>query len=69
MRLQRQFYGWHDPRRGYLVSREPPDSPVRPALEFETADEAIATIKKRHRGEVLWIPALPKESPRHARQS
>jgi hypothetical protein len=54
-----QFYGWLDPRRGYLVSREPPDNPVRPALAFESADEAVATIKRK-RGVILWSPALPK---------
>jgi hypothetical protein len=72
----RQFYGWFDPDRGdwqdskpgrYCVSRYPPDSPVRPSIEFETAEEAENMIKKQRRGEILWIPALPKKvSARHA---
>lgn len=70
MRIQRQFYGWFDPARGdwsdskpgrYCVSREPPDSPVRPSIEFESAEEAIETIKKTRRAEILWFPPLPKK--------
>lgn len=68
MAIQRIFYGWFDARRGFLVSRYPPDSPVRPAIEFETAEEAQATMKKRHRGEVMWLPALSKEALTHADQ-
>jgi len=67
--MPRQVYGWHDPRRGFLVSREPPDSPVRPAIAFESAEEAIASIKRSRRAEILWIPPLPKEALRHAGQS
>jgi hypothetical protein len=76
MRIQRQFYGWFDPNRGdwkdtvrgrYCVSREPPDSPVRPSIEFESAEEAIATIKKQRRCEIIWFPPLPvKSQKRHA---
>lgn len=65
---QLQFYGWHDARRGYLVSREPPDSTVRPALSFDSADEAAATIKRK-RGVILWWPALPKGTLSNAGQS
>lgn len=68
--IQRIFYGWLDARRGFLVSRYPPDSPVRPALSFESADEATATMKKRHRGKIMWLPPLSKDDlSRHADQS
>jgi hypothetical protein len=67
-RIYRHFYGWHDVRRGYLVSRYPPDAPVRPALAFDSAEDAISTIRKQRRGEIIWIPALSKRSA-HADQS
>lgn len=75
-----QFYGWFDPRRvgidpgtglpagGYLVSREPPDATIRPALAFDSADEAVATIKRK-RGVIMWWPALPKGLLQNAGQS
>lgn len=75
MRIQRQFYGWYDPSRGnwqnpeagrYLVSREPPDSPVRPAVAFDSAEEAIEAIKKRRRAEIVWFPPLTKAKVRRA---
>lgn len=59
--VRRLFYGWHDPRRGFLVSRYPPDAPVRPALEFETAQEAINSVKRSRRAEIMWLPPLSKE--------
>lgn len=69
-RIQHQFYGWHDPRRGYLVSREPPDAPVRPAVAFETPAQALASVKRSRRlAEILWIPPLPKGLMRDADQS
>ena len=41
MPAQRLLYGWYDPnRKAFLVSRYPADSPVRPALEFESLSEA-----------------------------
>lgn len=66
---QRQFYGWYDPRRGFLISRYPPDAPVRPAVAYDTPDEAVAAVKRSRRlAEVLWIPALPKGMQGHADQ-
>jgi hypothetical protein len=68
MRLQRQFFGWHDPKRGFVVSRYPPDAPVRPSSSFETADEAITAVKRSYRAVILWIPPLPKGLLNHADQ-
>lgn len=69
-RIQHQFYGWHDPRRGFLVSREPPDAPVRPSVAFETPAEAVAAVKRSRRlAEILWIPTLPKGPVRDGDQS
>jgi hypothetical protein len=56
----RQFYGWHDPNKGFLVSREPPDAPVRPAWVFEAAADAEAYIKKTKHAKVLWFGKMPK---------
>ena len=72
MRIEQahQFYGWHDPRRGFMVSRYPPDSPVRPSVAYESAEEALASVKRaRRKAEILWIPALPKGLGRNADQS
>lgn len=55
---RRLLYGWHD-ERGYLVSREPPDSPVRPAICLESLDEVNIMIK-RQRADIMWIPPLKK---------
>lgn len=54
-----QLYGWHDPRKGYLVSRYPPDAPVRPALAFATPSEVIAMVERK-RATLLWWPPLPE---------
>lgn len=56
---RRLLYGWFD-RRGYLVSRYPPDSPVRPAACLETLDE-VKDMLKRQRADIMWIPPLPKD--------
>lgn len=65
-----QFYGWHDPRRGFLVSRYPPDSPIRPAIAFDNPEEALASVRRaRRKAEILWFPPLPKGSIRDADQS
>ena len=70
VRIERHFYGWHDPRRGFLISRYPPDAPVRPAVAYETPEEAVAAVKRARRlAEVLWIPPLPKGLVNHADQS
>ena len=53
---QRLLYGWHD-ERGYLISRYPPDSPVRPAVCLETLADANE-MAKRQRSEILWYPPL-----------
>lgn len=56
--IRPQFYGWHDPRKGYLVSRQPPDAPVRPSTAFDTASEVMAMIERK-RGKIMWWPPLP----------
>lgn len=69
MRADHNFYGWHDPRRGFLISRYPPDAPVRPAVAYDSAEEAVAAVKRSRRlAKVLWIPALPKGLVSHADQ-
>ncbi len=58
MRARPLYYGWYDQnRQEYLVSRHPPDSPVRPALSFETAAEATS-MAQRKRLEIIWWPPL-----------
>lgn len=58
--IRQQFYGWHDPKRGYLVSRYPPDAPVRPAAIYQTVSDAM-TMVERKRAKILWWPPLPYE--------
>ena len=57
MRVKREFYGWHDPIKGYLVSRLPPDAPVRPEQAYETANEVMEMIERR-RARIYWWPPL-----------
>lgn len=57
--VRRLLYGWQD-HRGYLVSRYPPDSPVRPAVCLETLEE-VSEMIKRQRADIMWLPALKPE--------
>jgi len=56
---RRLLYGWHN-HRGYLVSRYPPDSPIRPAVCLETMAE-VHDMLKRQRADIMWIPKLTKD--------
>jgi hypothetical protein len=60
MRERQQLYGWLDHAKGYLVSRYPPDAPVRPALVFETIGEVTAMVERR-KAKILWWPPLPNK--------
>lgn len=62
--IRHQFYGWLDPVRGYLVSRYPPDAPVRPAISFETKGDVMVMVDKK-RAKIMWWPPLPEEPRAH----
>ena len=57
MRRKRDFYGWHDSIKGFLVSRLPPDAPVRPAEVYESAGEVMVMIERR-KARIYWWPPL-----------
>ena len=56
MRVKRILYGW---RRGryFLVSKSPPDAPVRPAWLCDSVEQATA-VAERKRAELMWWPAI-----------
>lgn len=55
------------PTRGYLVSKYPPDAPVRPSAEFESLEEAERFAASK-RSELMWFPPEIKKA-KHAHQS
>lgn len=58
------LYGWFDPnKQTFLVSKYPPDAPVRPSIPFETMAAANEFIRRK-RLKILWFPPLPPSAPR-----
>lgn len=61
MRQRRLFYGWFDPNsQTFRLSSLPPDSPVRPSLQFATASEVTA-LADRRKADVMWSPPLTRD--------
>jgi hypothetical protein len=59
MKVQRQYFGWYDStQQDYLLSKLPPDAPVRKATAFKELAELKANLERR-RGRVYWDPLPP----------
>ena len=55
------YFGWYDQRRNRLmVSRSPPDAPVRLSIQFEHPAE-VTEMLERKRADILWSPELPQD--------
>jgi hypothetical protein len=59
MKRVRQYFGWYDSTADvYLLSKLPPDAPVRKATAFKERAELEAEVERRH-GQVYWDPLPP----------
>jgi len=52
------YYGWQRHDGEFCLSRMPPDSPIRPALHFETIEEVRAFAARRRDMRIDWWPPL-----------
>ena len=53
------LYGRYDPKkREYLLSRLPPDAPVRPSVLISEQKNDIVDYARRKHADVYWWPVL-----------
>lgn len=59
MKRQRQYFGSYDPvTEVYLLSKLPPDAPVRNTKAYRELSELKAEVERR-KGQIVWSPLPP----------